>query len=206
MKQSARIVLLSLFVVVATSACPAQSLIVTMTEQLAKLELYLHETEQGYAIFQKGLSAIGDIKNGDFHLHQLFFGSLETVSPSVKRYTKVADLLTLQLRIVAGCAAGIRQFVQGGSFSSTGRQYVQAVYQHLQQLTDNDTDELTDLLTDGRLHMSDDERLHRIDQLYATAQDKDAFLTVFSIRAAAMQLNAAREKQDLQYLQKIVQP
>jgi len=206
MKKKTRPLLLLALLTGLTLPSRAQGLIETMTEQLAKLELYLHETEQGYAIFQKGLSTISDIKNGEFHLHQLFLGSLQTVSPSIKKYTRVADILALQLRILSGCSDGIQRFVRAGLFSAVGRQYLQAVYNQLQDFTSKDIDELTDLITDGKLQLSDDERLHRIDGLYAAVQDKYAFLVAFNSRTSAMALNANREKQDLQYLQKIVQP
>jgi hypothetical protein len=47
-----------------------------MIQQIALLQTYIGYVEKGYDIVNKGLTLIGDIKNGDFKLHNEFFNGL----------------------------------------------------------------------------------------------------------------------------------
>src|SRR5260221_14255636 len=61
--------------------------------QIAALQVYLSYAEQGYSIAKHGLTAINDIKNGDFSLHKGYFTSLKNVNPKIKSYWKIADII-----------------------------------------------------------------------------------------------------------------
>ncbi len=184
----------------------SQGLIETMTTQIAKLELYLQETKQGYDLVQKGLSTIGDIKNGDFNIHSLFFGSLKTVNPAIKKWSKVADILTTEAQIMTGCSKSIKQFSIANAFSTATVTYLTAVFSNLENLTGKDMDELTGLLTDDKWQMDDEERMHRIDLLYKSVTDKYHFLTSFSTQVAAMAQDMAHQKTNFQHLKALNQP
>lgn len=183
-----------------------QGLIETMTTQIAKLELYLQEAKQGYDMVQKGLSTISDIKNGDFNIHSAFFGSLKTVNPAIKHWSKVADIVNLEALIINGCSRSIKQFTGSTTFPPETIGYLTAVVTQLKDLTGKDVDELTGLLADGKWQMDDEERIHRIDGLYKTVIDKYNFLSSFSNQVAAMAHDMARQKANFQHLQSLNQP
>src|SRR6202035_4749485 len=79
----------------------AQGDIQAMLKQIAKLEIYIVDLEKGYRIAREGLTFIGEIKKGEFNLHSLFFSSLQSVNPSVAKYSKIAVIVADQLSIVS---------------------------------------------------------------------------------------------------------
>ncbi|GGA92939.1 hypothetical protein GCM10011511_15440 [Puia dinghuensis] len=177
-----------------------------MIEQLGKLEVYLQELKQGYSIVQKGLTTIGDIKKGDFDLHSLFFNSLKDVNPSIKNWSKVADILAMQVQLVFGCQSSLQQAASSGNFSSTDLQYLDAVFGNLKTLTEKDIDELTSLLSDGDRQMTDDDRMARIDRLYKEVSDKYSFLRTFSSRVMTESNQRSQQRTNLQDLKKLIIP
>lgn len=184
----------------------AQDLITTMTEQLAKLELYLQEAKQGYSIVQKGLTTISDIKKGDFDLHSLFFSSLKDVNPAIKNWGKVADIVAMQIQLLFGCKSSLQQITSSGNFTTSDLGYLSAIYANLTSLTGEDIDELTSLISDGNWQMTDDDRMSRIDHLFNEVSDKYNFLRNFSSRVMTESKLRTQEKTSIQNLQKIIQP
>src|SRR5438046_646086 len=70
-----------------------------LLEQILALKTYIGYAEKGYSIASKGLNTIKDIKDGDFNLHDNFFNSLSAVNPQVKKYSKVAAIIAMQISI-----------------------------------------------------------------------------------------------------------
>jgi hypothetical protein len=79
--------------------CHAQTLEV-MAEQLAALRTLQQSTTQGYQIMDSGLDSIGQITNGEYQLHQTYFGSLAAVSPAVTNDAQLTVLRNLQTQLV----------------------------------------------------------------------------------------------------------
>ena len=80
----------------------------TCSIKLRRTEYISSIIEKGYKIAQEGLTAIGDIKHGEFNLHLDFFNSLESINPAIKKYTKVADIITRELQITSLCKATLK--------------------------------------------------------------------------------------------------
>src|SRR5438046_10687304 len=70
-----------------------------LIEQIVAFKTYIDYAWQGYSIAKKGLNTIKDIKNGDLNLHDNFFKSLSAVNPRVKKYSKVAAIIAMQISI-----------------------------------------------------------------------------------------------------------
>jgi hypothetical protein len=184
----------------------AQDLITTMTEQLAKLELYLKETKDGYSIVQKGLTTIGDIKKGDFDLHSLFFTSLKDVNPAIKNWGKVADIITMQVQLLAGSKTSLRQVTASGNFSPADLKYLAAVFSNLINLTGKDINVLSGLVSDGNWQMTDDDRMSRIDHLFNEVSEKYNFLRSFSSQVMAESSLRTHQKATIQKLRQLILP
>jgi hypothetical protein len=194
---------LLLALLVNASIAQAQSKTTEEIEQIAKLEILLKELQQGYAVVQKGLTTIAQIKKGDLDLHSLFFSSLSTVNPAIKNWEKVGDIIAMQVQIILGCTTTAGQIVSSGYFNSSDLTYVQAVYSNLKDLTVKDIDELTGILTDGQWQMSDDQRMSRIDQLFVRVSSKYTFLRSFADRILNQIQLRTQEKGSLQNLGKL---
>ena len=109
-----------------------------------------------------------------------FFGSLEIVNPKIKTYTRVADIIAYQVRIVKNISTTIKNLKESGQFNTNELDYSKAVFENLLDECVKNVDELYLVITSGALQMTDDERIKRIDQLYTDMQDKYSFCQSFS--------------------------
>jgi len=199
------IILASVFVLPARPA-HAQMDREEMLAQIAKLQVLISETEKGYEIVREGLTIIGDIKQGDFNLHQLFFNSLMLVKPEIRRYIKVADMLTMQATMLSAYHAGYSQFKAAGLFSPHQVDYINALYQGILGKNRDDILELTGILTDGKWQMNDAQRLTRIDDLYATVTSQYESFFQFNDRLQLLLLQKKQNAQDLKNIAQLIQP
>src|SRR4051812_23729293 len=71
-----------------------------LIQQIAAFKVYIGYVQKGYSIAKKGLTTIGSIKNGDLNLHNEFFSSLKNVNPGIMKYSKVADIIAYQIKII----------------------------------------------------------------------------------------------------------
>src|ERR1700730_18790216 len=67
-------------------------------EKLTQLKSVLKNMYEGYRIVSKGYNTIKDISQGNFTLHQVFLDGLLEVSPAVRKYKRVFDIINYQLR------------------------------------------------------------------------------------------------------------
>lgn len=174
-----------------------------LLQQIAANEVYIQYLEKGYKIAHEGLQTIQSIKKGDFNLHFGFFDSLKKVNPSIKRYAKVAAIIALQIRIIKKTKETIADVRQTSQFSPEELDYCKTVFDHLLEECLKNTDELVLIITDGQLTMKDDERMKRIDQLYADIQDKYAFTSSFSEEMGLLCAQRLSEQVDINLSKRI---
>lgn len=169
-----------------------------LIQQVALLEVYIGYLEKGYDIAKKGLTTISDIKNRDLHLHVDNFNSLKAVNPRVKKYLKVADIITLQLQIIQVYKTTLKQIKSNDLFNSSEIEYVYNVFTKLLEQCSISIDELITLTTSGEYELKDDERLKRIDALEVDMQDKYAFAQNFGQGAQILSLQRNKEEKEVQ--------
>ena len=174
----------------------AQQLILNI-EKLAQFKQILSDMKKGYQIISNGYSTIKDLSQGNFNLHKTFLDGLMTVSPMVRKYKRVADIINNQVTIVKEYKNTFSRFKQDGNFNPGEIEYFGKVYSNLFRQSLNDLDELTMILTDSKLRMSDDERLEAIDRIYTNMQDKLLFLRHFNNNTTILAVQRAREKKDV---------
>jgi len=163
----------------------AQGDIQAMLKQIAKLEIYIVDLEKGYRIAREGLTFIGEIKKGEFNLHSLFFSSLQSVNPSVAKYSKIAVIVADQLSIVSSFKK-LNQRLDGKKISSGEFSYISSVYSNMINECGKNLNALIEVTTDGKLEMTDDERIKRIDGIYDDMEDKYAFTQSFTNKAGLL--------------------
>lgn len=172
-------------------------------EKLAQFKQILSDLKKGYQIVSVGYSTIKDLSQGNFNLHKTFLDGLMMVSPTVKKYKRIADIINNQLLIVKEYKTAFNRFKQDGNFNPGEIEYLGKVYGNLFKQSLNDIDELMMIITDSKLRMSDDERLEAIDQVFSKMQDKLLFLRHFNNNTTILALQRAREKNDAATMQKI---
>lgn len=174
-----------------------------LLQQIAALQVYIGYVQKGYSIAKQGLNTIGDIKKGEFNLHKDYFNSLKTVNPKIKNYSKVADIIALQVSIIKVYKEAATQVKQSGSLNAGEISYINGVFERLLDDCIKTIDALITVTTSGELEMKDDERLKRIDALYSDMQDKYSFVKGFSNEAKQLAASRIIEQNDIQTIRAI---
>lgn len=172
-------------------------------EKLAQFKQILSDLKKGYQIVSTGYSTIKDLSQGNFNLHKTFLDGLMTVSPAVRKYRKVADIINDQVMIVKEYKAAFNKYKRDGNFNAGEIDYLSKVYNNLFKQSLNDLDELTMVMTDSKLRMSDDERLEAIDRIHGNMNDKLLFLRHFNNNTTILAVQRARERNDAVTMKKI---
>ncbi len=173
----------------------AQQLLLNV-EKLAQLKKILHNMYQGYQLISKGYNTIKDISQGNFDLHKNFLDGLLAVSPAVKKYKRIADIIQQQSQLVKEYKSAFTRFKTSNLFNSTEIKYMENVYENLFNNSLQNLDELAMIVTAGKLRMSDDERMTAIDRVFDDVSDKLNFLRTFNKENNILALQRGREMLD----------
>lgn len=172
-------------------------------EKLAQLKLMLSHMKSGYQILHKGYTSIKNISQGNFSLHKDFLDGLLAVSPGVRKYAKVADIISFQIKTVKEAKFALNEFKRNKQFTITEIEYLGKVYGNLLSESLKRVEELVMVITAGKLRMSDDERLKAIDRIYDDVIEQYSFLNEFSNSTAVLSLQREKEKMDVDLMRKI---
>jgi len=173
---SIMMLLLSMTNVKAQSIAQLTTQLILDIQKLSELKSILQDMYKSYQIIDKGYTDIKNIAEGNFNLHKLFLDGLLAVSPTVKNYQKVVDIINTQQQIIKEYKSASRLFNSGNIFSTQELDYIGQIYNNLFNLSLKDLDELAMVMTDSELRMSDAERLSAIDRIDKGMQDKLSFL------------------------------
>jgi len=153
-------------------------------KQIALWGVYIKDIEKGYEIARQGLNTIGDIKNGDFHLHLDHFDAMMEVNPGIKGYSRVVEILLLQ--------SDIKKLVV-----KSDEGYINSVFTHLMDGCNADVGQLDMFLSPGNYSMTDDERIRSIDNLYLDMKDRYSFAWSLSNDVKILSLQHLKEKNEV---------
>lgn len=174
-------------------------------EKLTQLKNILTDMKKGYEIVSKGYTAIKNISEGNFNLHDAFISGLLAVNPAIKNYKRVPDIITYQKNIVKEYRQAFNRFKSSGTFSSSEIEYLGDVYTNLFNQSLQNLDDLATVITASKLSMSDDERLEAIDRIFADTEDKLQFLRDFNRKTNILVIQRTKEKQDIATSKKLYQ-
>lgn len=172
-------------------------------EKLAQLRQILSDLKKGYDILNGGYNTIKSLSEGNFNIHSVFLDGLMQVSPAVRRYHKVAEIVDYQLRLVREYKAAQNRFLRSGMFTEAELRYMGQVYGNLFNTSLRNLDELTLVITANKLRMGDDERLASIDRIHAYVSDMLQFLRHFNGNTSLLGAQRQKEQQDITTMQHI---
>ncbi len=172
-------------------------------EKLAQFKKILKNMKDGYQIVFKGYTAVKDISKGNFNLHKTFLDGLMQVSPAVKKYKRIADIINYQVRIAKEYKDAIKQIRLDKQFSVNEMDYVTKIYKSLFNESLKRLEELSLIITSGKLRMSDDERLQAIDKIYASVEDQYSFLKDFSNSTLVLSMQRKAERTEIEMSKRI---
>ena len=172
-------------------------------EKLAQLKKILSNMKKGYEIVSTGYNTIKDISKGNFNIHQVFLDGLLQVSPTVKKYKRIAEIITYQTQLVKEYKSAFRRFEASNLFNANEIKYLDNVYSNLFNKSLQNLEELTMVITAGKLRMSDDERINAIDRIYNDIADKLVFLRTFNKENNVLAIQRGREMVDTKVSKKL---
>jgi hypothetical protein len=166
-----RVSILVTIFVAASVAAPAQSLaddikqLVLDYQKLNEEKAILTDMYTAYTLISQGYDQIKSIAHGNFTLHQTFLNALLAVSPPVRNYYKVAQIINNEAELVREYQSAQHYFQSSGHFTSNELVYFNDLYSGLLTRSLQNLDELAMVMTADQLRMSDDERLTAIDRI-----------------------------------------
>ena len=172
-------------------------------QKLAVLKANLNEMYKGYNVLAQGYENIKNINVSNFNLHKNFLDGLLLVSPVVKQYKKVADIISAQQQLVSEYATAFKTLRSSGYMNADELNYMGTVYNNLFKTSLKDLDALTAVLTEGTMRMSDAERLQAIDKIHESIMDKLSFLKQFDQTNTLLAVQRAKEHNDIATLQSL---
>ncbi|AMR34381.1 hypothetical protein A0256_00310 [Mucilaginibacter sp. PAMC 26640] len=172
-------------------------------EKLTQMKSILSDMKTGYQIYQQGYGAISSISKGNFDLHSVYLNGLMAVSPGIRQYSRVAEIISIQASLLEEYKRNYSQFRQSGSFSTSELNYMGNVYSKLVSECLDHIEELTSIITAGKLRMSDADRIKAIDRIYAASLDKFQFIRSFNNQGISLSLQRSKSIADTRTLKQL---
>lgn len=172
-------------------------------EKLTQLKSILSDMKTGYQIYNQGYGMISSISKGNLDLHSVYLNGLMAVSPAVRNYSKVADILLQQAALVKAYKSAYGNFRSSGSFSVSELSYMSNVYTNLVNKSLQDLDELSNVLMAGKLRMSDADRIKAIDRIEGSSSDKLSFIRKFNNQGVALSLQRSKDANETNTLKQL---
>lgn len=155
-------------------------------EKLNQFRQILADMRRAYTVLSRGYNTVRDLSQGNFRVHELFLDGLMAVSPSVARYRRIPEIISLQRIIVAEYRAAFSRFRQKGIFMPDELSAIQRVYAGLFDKSVRNLEELVMIVTSGKLRMTDAERMAAIDRVFAAVQNDLTFLRQFNLNTGSV--------------------
>lgn len=187
---------------VSAQSAEAQQLLLNV-EKLSQLKNILRDMKKGYTIVSTGYTTVKNISQGNFSLHEVFIDGLSMVSPEVKRYKRIAEIISVQQSLSSAYRSAFRRFSVSGLFSPGELEYFSRVYAQLFSSSLQNLDELLMVITSSQLRMNDEQRLRAIDRIHENVRDKVLFLQDFNEQANLLSILRTREQSSIERLKSL---
>lgn len=167
-------------------------------EKLMQFRKILKNMYDGWKVIDKGYKTIKDISSGNFKLHKGFLDALMEVSPAVRNYHKVKDIVQYQTLIVKQYKLAFERFRSDDVFTNDEISYIGKVYANLFTESLKNMDELLLVITAGELRMNDEQRLQAIDRIHSNIEDQFFFLQDFNSSTSYLAMQRKAEKVEVE--------
>lgn len=172
-------------------------------EKLAQFRKILQNMYDGYQVLTNGYNTVRDVASGNYKLHQIFLDGLYAVSPEVRRYWKIAEIVQMQVQLLEERRKALRGFQNAAVFSSQNLELIAGTFNAIVRQSGDDLDELLMIITAGSTRMSDAERLAAIDRIHGSIKGKLVALRRFTVETQLLAVQREREKTELQHLRRL---
>jgi len=166
-------------------------------QKLSQLKQILTEMVQEYTMLQQRYEQIKGLSQGTFSLHKAFLDGLLLVSPAVRSYYKVSDIVSKEGSLLSEYQSSYGFFRGTGMFTAAELDGFSTNYSLYMQHGQKDVDELSLVTTDGELRMSDAERLSAIDRIDADMTTQLSLMHSFNNSVAIQAVQRAQAAGDI---------
>lgn len=166
-------------------------------QKLTVLKQILTDLKTGYQVLDAGYSAVRDIAKGSFNLHEAFLDGLLAVSPAVRNYQRVKDIVNLEAGMLSRYQSAWGQFQQDGHLQPAEIALLAQVYSNLFKESVQRLSDLVMVLTPGTLRASDAERMRQIDGIYTGMLEQAALLDRVDNTTALLAIQRGAEQNDM---------
>lgn len=202
-----RLHFVGLLVVLACGRAEAQSFdvqqLILDVEKLTTLKATLSDMKQGYQLIRNGYEEVRNLSEGSYNLHKVFIDGLLAVSPAVRGYVRVADIISLQASLVTQYEQAWGTFQKDGHFTPAELALIGQVYSGLFSRSLKALSDLVNVLTAGTMRASDAERIAEIDRIYESIRQESIFLDRFNNTTGLLAQQRVAESADLGSLQNL---
>jgi len=174
-------------------------------EKLAQLKGILAQMKQGYTVLYGGYQGVRDLAQGNFSLHKIFLDGLLRVSPAVRNYARIPQIINTQIKLIQTYRHAYQRFQMSGHFEATELAYFARVYGNLIQLSLRGLQELTLIITAGTMRMDDQQRLKNVDRIFQQMQEMLVFLRHFNAQNDILLIQRIKEVNELRTTRRLYQ-
>ncbi|WP_297337914.1 TerB family tellurite resistance protein [Algoriphagus sp.] len=140
-------------------------------EKLEQLREMLEGMKEKYRILESGFNQVKGITEGNFRLHEAFLNRLKQVSPEVKSYYKVAEIVHYQLRLIQAVSRIRAELNELGWDNWEEQEKVIQSFTAFSRAGMENMETLLLILADGQLQLDDGERIRSIDRIHDSMQE-----------------------------------
>lgn len=141
-----------------------------LLKQIAALRAYSDYLNKGYKVVKNGTNAISSITKGEFSLHKSYLFSLKSVNPALLKNGKLKAIIDFHKGMDQQRQRAWKRIAHSDLFSTAERIQVRSLFNALERDCNRTLQELEMVVTNGKVELSDDERIERIDAIYGTTQ------------------------------------
>lgn len=152
-------------------------------EKLTQMKQTLQNMYRAYTTLENGYNKVKSVTSGNYSLHQVFLDGLLAISPIVKNYVHVVDIISDETKILSEYKTALAHFKSSSLFSPSELTYASTVYTKIVDGSVSNLDALVMVLMAGQTRMGDAERLTEIDRIYKDMEAKLTALRSFNRRA-----------------------
>ncbi len=152
---------------------------------------------------QRDYGQITSLAKGNFDLHKAYLDGLSQVSPAVKKYQKIGNIIANQAGLVAAFTAAFSGWQSGGWFKATELAGMKSFGEDQMDKAAKELDELLLVVTAGRLKMNDEERIGAIDRIDTRLNEQISLLRDFIKVQNQLSDRRKQSKSDIEVMRKL---
>lgn len=172
-------------------------------KQISALRIYLGHLKKGYRIVDKGLSIIGDIRDGKFRMDQDYMNALKNPSDVVKNSPYVEDIPGYFNAVDRGFKE-LRKFCNNSpDFTPQEIDYINTVHARMIRQCEASLDELRMVLIGGKAEMVESDRFEQLARIHRDMKSHYEFTKAFACSASQLARARAHERNEIHIIEEL---